>query len=251
MKVSYLAARPTLRYLPSWMPVANARLGQTYRFPRNDRSAEHTNWFSLVFYGDSAILAMELEKGTNLYVEGTFDQRPEVSVPQVLCHWRRGARRACSALAAPSSCKRGRQRWRSISRNPSKSRHLAPTNYANESAAPYSGPVCWPRPSLSDSWQVGFPESVSISLPPCRAAFTSSAIRPTQILWSSARKVHQPPSPSAVNLFSSPRRVCGRPGRGDRRWNSSQWTATSPQCGTIPRPLATSPGPVALWHLQS
>jgi single stranded DNA-binding protein len=74
----YLAAKPTLRYLPSSMPVANARLGQTYRFTRNDKPAEHTNWFSLVFYGDLAILATELEKGTNLYVEGTFDQRPHV-----------------------------------------------------------------------------------------------------------------------------------------------------------------------------
>ena len=74
----YLAAKPTLRYLPSSMPVANARLGQTYRFTRNEKPAEHTNWFSLVFYGDLAILATELEKGTNLYVEGTFDQRPYV-----------------------------------------------------------------------------------------------------------------------------------------------------------------------------
>jgi single stranded DNA-binding protein len=74
----YLAAKPTLRYLPSSMPVANARLGQTYRFDRNDKPAEHSNWFSLVFYGDLAILATELEKGTNLYVEGTFDQRPYV-----------------------------------------------------------------------------------------------------------------------------------------------------------------------------
>jgi single stranded DNA-binding protein len=72
----YLAARPTLRYLPSSMPVANARLGQTYRFTRNEKPAEHTNWFSLVFYGDLAILATQLEKGVNLYVEGTFDQRP-------------------------------------------------------------------------------------------------------------------------------------------------------------------------------
>ena len=74
----YLAAKPTLRYLPSSMPVANARLGQTYRFPRKDKPADHTNWFSLVFYGDLAILATELEKGTNLYVDGTFDQRPFV-----------------------------------------------------------------------------------------------------------------------------------------------------------------------------
>ena len=74
----YLGAKPTLRYLPSSMPVANARLGQTYRFTRKDKPSEHTNWFSLVFYGDLAILATELEKGTNLYVEGTFDQRPYV-----------------------------------------------------------------------------------------------------------------------------------------------------------------------------
>src|SRR6267143_5186144 len=74
----YLAAKPTLSYLPSSVPVANARLGQTYRFTRNDNPAEHTNWFSLVFYGDLAMLATELEKGTNLYVEGTFDQRPYV-----------------------------------------------------------------------------------------------------------------------------------------------------------------------------
>ena len=73
-----LAAKPTLRYLSSSMPVANARLGQTYRFTRNDKPSEHTNWFSLVFYGDLAILATELEKGTNLYVDGTFDQRPFV-----------------------------------------------------------------------------------------------------------------------------------------------------------------------------
>src|SRR6266853_6490119 len=74
----YLAAKPTLNYLPSSVPVANVRLGQTYRFTRNDNPAEHTNWFSLVFYGDLAMLATELEKGTNLYVEGTLDQRPYV-----------------------------------------------------------------------------------------------------------------------------------------------------------------------------
>jgi single stranded DNA-binding protein len=74
----YLAAKPALSYLPSSVPVANARLGQTYRFSRNDNPCEHTNWFSLVFYGDLAMLATELEKGTNLYVEGTLDQRPYV-----------------------------------------------------------------------------------------------------------------------------------------------------------------------------
>src|SRR5437899_10325111 len=74
----YLAAKPILSYLPSSMPVAKARLGQTYRFSRNDNPSEHTNWFSLVFYGDLATPETELEKGTNLYVEGTFDQRPYI-----------------------------------------------------------------------------------------------------------------------------------------------------------------------------
>ena len=73
-------------------------------------------------------------------------------------------------------------------------------NYANESAAPSSGPACWPHPFLSDSLQLGFSESVSISLPRYRAAFTSSAIRPAQSSWSSALKVQRPPSPSAVNI---------------------------------------------------
>src|SRR5215813_13125397 len=72
----HLPARPTLRSLPSGMPVANARLGQTYRLSRNELPAEHTNWFSLAFYGDLATLAMELDKGANVYVEGSFDQRP-------------------------------------------------------------------------------------------------------------------------------------------------------------------------------
>ena len=74
----YLAAKPTLSYLPSSVPVADVRLGQTYRFTRNDNPAEHTNWFRLVFDGDLAMLATEFEKGTNLYVEGTLDQRPYV-----------------------------------------------------------------------------------------------------------------------------------------------------------------------------
>src|SRR5260370_7862284 len=72
----YLAAKPTLRCLPSSMPVANARLGQTYRFPRKDKPANHTNWFSLVFYGDLPILATELPEGTNLYVHGSFCHPP-------------------------------------------------------------------------------------------------------------------------------------------------------------------------------
>ena len=34
----YIAKRPDVRYLPSGMPVANARLGQTYAFRTTARS---------------------------------------------------------------------------------------------------------------------------------------------------------------------------------------------------------------------
>ena len=72
----YLAAKPTLRFLPSGTAVAHAQLGQSYQYSHHGKPGEHTNWFDLVFYGDLANLAVELEEGTNLYVEGSFDQRP-------------------------------------------------------------------------------------------------------------------------------------------------------------------------------
>ena len=126
----YLAAKPTLRYLPSSMPVANARLGQTYRFTRKDKPSEHTNWFSLVFYGDLAILATELEKGHECLCRRKFRpaalRRPgqiqalylRSQRAQILCHWRRGARSARSGPTARGTHERGHDRWRSVSRIP-------------------------------------------------------------------------------------------------------------------------------------
>jgi single-strand DNA-binding protein len=72
----YLARKPEIRYLPSGTPVANARLGQSYRYQdSNQKWNEHTNWHSLSFYGDLANVAVTFEKGENLYVEGTIEQR--------------------------------------------------------------------------------------------------------------------------------------------------------------------------------
>ena len=68
--VALFALLHASRECPAWTDLSVSR---ARRIP-----AEHTNWFSLVFYGDLAILATELEKGTNLYVDGTFDQRPFV-----------------------------------------------------------------------------------------------------------------------------------------------------------------------------
>ncbi|HTW64436.1 MAG TPA: single-stranded DNA-binding protein [Bryobacteraceae bacterium] len=72
----FLSAQPSLRYLPSKMPVANARLGESYRYQDSEgKWQQHTNWHSLSFYGDLARVAMTFEKGDNLFIEGTIEQR--------------------------------------------------------------------------------------------------------------------------------------------------------------------------------
>lgn len=72
----YLAKKPEIRYLPSGTPVANARLGQSYRYQdSNQKWVEQTNWHSLSFYGDLSNVAASFDKGDNLFVEGTVEQR--------------------------------------------------------------------------------------------------------------------------------------------------------------------------------
>ena len=72
----HLAKRPEARHLPSGMPVVNVRLGQTYRFQDSSRQwQERTNWHSLSFYGDLARVALSYDKGENIFVEGTIEQR--------------------------------------------------------------------------------------------------------------------------------------------------------------------------------
>jgi single-strand DNA-binding protein len=72
----YLVKKPEVRYLPSGMPVANARLGQTYKFQDNSQQwHERTNWHNLSFYGDLSKLALAFDKGDNIFIEGTIEQR--------------------------------------------------------------------------------------------------------------------------------------------------------------------------------
>lgn len=72
----YLAAKPEVRYLPSGTPVANARLAEGYRYKdRNDQIQEHTNWHSVVFYGELSEIALGFDKGDNVFVEGTLQTR--------------------------------------------------------------------------------------------------------------------------------------------------------------------------------
>ena len=74
--VGYLAAKPVRRRLASGTPVANVRLGESYRYQDGDsKTQQHTNWHSLSFYGDLSRVAMTFEKGDNIFVEGTIEQR--------------------------------------------------------------------------------------------------------------------------------------------------------------------------------
>jgi single-strand DNA-binding protein len=73
----YLTTKPSLRSLPSGTPVANVRLGESYRYQDGDgKSQQHVNWHNLSFYGDLSHVAMTFEKGDNIFVEGTIEQRP-------------------------------------------------------------------------------------------------------------------------------------------------------------------------------
>ena len=72
----YLGAKPVVRYLPSGTPVANVRIGESYTFKDGDgKPQKHTNWHSLSFYGDLSTVALTLDKGDNIFVEGSIEQR--------------------------------------------------------------------------------------------------------------------------------------------------------------------------------
>jgi len=113
----YLSRKPERRFLPSGTPVANARLGQTYRFQDGNKQwQEHTNWHSLSFYGELANVALAFEKGENLYVEGTVEQREFTpkdgssrTINEVVvrhCHVIAPAKQAAAAAGANTSASR-------------------------------------------------------------------------------------------------------------------------------------------------
>lgn len=102
----YLAAKPVLRRLPSGTPVANVRLGESYRYQDGDgKPQQHTNWHSLSFYADLSLVATTFNRGDNIFVEGTIEQRRfkpkdgvERTVQEVVVH-------SCHLIAPPRRTK--------------------------------------------------------------------------------------------------------------------------------------------------
>jgi single-strand DNA-binding protein len=106
----FLSKKPEIRYLPSGTPVANVRLGQSYRFQDGNKQwQERTNWHNLSFYGDLSAVALGFEKGENLYIEGAIEQReftPKDGSPRTIneivvrhCHVIAPARQTAAAGA--------------------------------------------------------------------------------------------------------------------------------------------------------
>jgi single-strand DNA-binding protein len=74
--VGFLAKKPERRFLASGTPVTNARVGESSRYKiGNGEIKQHTNWHSLSFYGELVKIALALEKGDNVYVDGRIEQR--------------------------------------------------------------------------------------------------------------------------------------------------------------------------------
>ena len=110
----YLSKRPEIRYLPSGTPVANVRLGQSYRYQDGNKQwQEHTNWHNLSFYGELSNVALGFDKGDNIYVEGTIEQReftPKDGSPRTInevvvrhCHAIAPSRQAAAASGKTSA----------------------------------------------------------------------------------------------------------------------------------------------------
>ena len=99
-----IAAKPETRFLPSGTRVANVRIAENYSYrDRDGKQITNTNWHNLAFYDELASVAATYEKGDNLFVEGSIQQRKftpkdgaERTVHEVIV-------RSCHLIATPRS----------------------------------------------------------------------------------------------------------------------------------------------------
>ena len=99
-----LAAKPVVRLMPSGMRVANVRLAEDYFHRDKDgKLISHTNWHSLAFYDELSSVATTYEKGENIFIEGSIEQRKftpkdgrERTIHEVVV-------RSCHLIALPRS----------------------------------------------------------------------------------------------------------------------------------------------------
>lgn len=99
-----LAAKPVVRLMPSGMRVANVRLAEDYFHRDKDgKLMSHTNWHSLAFYDELSTVAMTYEKGENIFIQGSVEQRKftpkdgrERTIHEVVV-------RSCHLIAPPRS----------------------------------------------------------------------------------------------------------------------------------------------------
>jgi single-strand DNA-binding protein len=98
----YLATQPEARFLPSGTKVVNVRLRESYRFSGTDgKEQTHTNWHSLVFYGELADVALQYDKSDNIYVEGSLQQRKFTPADGIARTVYEIHVRSCHQIAAP------------------------------------------------------------------------------------------------------------------------------------------------------
>ncbi len=73
----FLGTDPEIRFMPSGVPVANLRLGQSYSYTdgKTKQEATRTNWFMVVCYGPVAEIAKRFHKGDNIILDGQLETR--------------------------------------------------------------------------------------------------------------------------------------------------------------------------------
>ncbi|HEX7361951.1 MAG TPA: single-stranded DNA-binding protein [Bryobacteraceae bacterium] len=97
----YLVTKPEARFLPSGTKVAIARLKESYHYIGSDgKQQTHTNWHSLVFYGELADIALSYEKDDNIYVDGSLQQRKFTPADRVTRTVYEIHARSCHRIAA-------------------------------------------------------------------------------------------------------------------------------------------------------